>query len=93
MRYARLALVAVIILDLALLALVPPLRATARRYDMAEKVQRIRALARENRALLERVAEARRPDRVAERAVEMGLDLHAVEHESIDQSVVRANRP
>jgi hypothetical protein len=89
----RLALIAVIILDLALLAVVPPLRTTTQRYALAGKLHRLRALARENRALLDKVAEARRPDRVAERAIEMGLDLHAVEHENIDQTVVHATRP
>jgi len=74
-KAVRAILVAAIVLNLALLAVAGPLRSTLARYDMARKQQEFRRLAVENRALLGRVGQARRPDRVAVRASSMDIDL------------------
>ena len=75
MKAVRAILVAAIVLNLALLAVAGPLRSTLARYDLARKQQEFRRLAVENRALLGRVGQARRPDRVAVRASSMDIDL------------------
>lgn len=85
MNVIRAALVAAILLNLALLAAAGPARTTVQRYSLAKKRQELRALALENRDLLHQVALARRPDRVAARARDLGLDLEAVEHQRIDR--------
>jgi hypothetical protein len=74
-KAVRAILVAAIVLNLALLAVAGPLRSTLARYDLARKQQEFRRLAVENRALLGRVGQARRPDRVAVRAASMDIDL------------------
>lgn len=88
MKVVRAAFIAVIVLDLALLAVAHPQRAVSLRYALAARQKALRALEGENRALTLAVAEARRPDRVAARAAAFGLKLQTVEHELIDRSVV-----
>lgn len=83
MRAVRVALVVVILLNLALLAVSGPLRTTFCRYDLAKKQSELRKLVHENHRLLGDVAQARRPDRVAARAQAMGLDLHLIENEAM----------
>lgn len=83
MKAVRPLLVAVILLNLALLAVCPSLRATVRRYDMARARQELRVLALENQTLLHHVAVARRPDQVAARAATFGIDLRNVEYSGI----------
>ncbi len=82
----RAAVVAVIVLDVALLSVSVPLRATSLRYETARKQQELRMLALEHRELLLQVAEARRPGRLAEKAVSFGIDLRAVEQDAIVRS-------
>jgi hypothetical protein len=82
--------VAVILVNLALLAVVHPARETARRYALAAKQRELRSLSIENRGLLLGLAEARRPERMAARAGAFGLDLRAVEHGNVDR---RGDRP
>ncbi len=99
----RAALVAVVMLDLALLGVALQHRETFRRYALAGKQRDLRALVLEQRTLLSRVAEARRPERVAARAASFGIDLRAVDRDRIDRpaeapavprkAVVRAPRP
>lgn len=83
MKAVRASLVVVILLNLALLAVSGPLRATLSRYDLAQKQSELRRLALENRALLGTVAQARRPDRVAARAASMGISLQMIESEAL----------
>ncbi|MBI3854242.1 MAG: hypothetical protein HY293_00975 [Planctomycetes bacterium] len=83
MKAVRASLIVVILLNLALLAVSGPLRATLSRYDLARKQSELRKLAVENRALLGTVAQSRRPDRVAARAASMGISLHAIENEAL----------
>lgn len=86
MNVVRAAAVAVILLDLALLAVAAPLRATSRRYAAAARQKEIRVLSLENRELLHKVALARRPEEVARRAAAFGIQLDPVERERIDRS-------
>src|SRR4029453_1195254 len=74
-KAVRASLIVVILLNLALLAVSGPLRATLARYDLARKQTELRRLALENRALIGTVAHSRRPDRVAARASAMGVNL------------------
>jgi len=74
-KAVRASLIVVILLNLALLAVSGPLRATLARYDLAKKQTELRRLAVENRALLGTVAQSRRPDRVAAKAASMGVSL------------------
>lgn len=83
MKVVRVALLAVIGFNLALLAAHAPFRATLIRYDLGRKQSELRRVAMENQALLERVAEARRPDRVAARAAALGVDLRCVNNDAI----------
>lgn len=82
-KAVRASLVVVILLNLALLATLGPLRTTLARYDLARKQAELRKLAVENRALQGDAAHARRPDRVQARAQAMGLDLHVIESEAL----------
>jgi hypothetical protein len=88
-KVARAAILAVITFNLALLAAHGPFRATIQRYELGRKQAELRRIALENQALLDRVAAARRPDRVAARAAALGLDLRCVETET---AVTRAQR-
>ena len=89
MKVVRAAILAVITFNLALLAAHGPFRATVRRYELGRKQAELRRVALENQALLDRVAAARRPDRVAAQAAKLGVDLRCVESESV---VTRAQR-
>ena len=93
MKAVRASLIVVILLNLALLAVSGPLRATLSRYELARKQAELRKLAVENRALLGSVAQSRRPDRVAARAAAMGLDLHQIETEAIAGSSQAEKKP
>lgn len=93
MKAVRAALVVVILLDLALLACYGPLHATITRYDVASKQAKLRGLAVENRALLGKVAQARRPDHVAASAAALGLDLHLIESEGLVKSAGTSPAP
>ncbi len=86
MKVVRAAAVALILLDLALLAVAAPLRATTRRYAAAARHKEVRDLTLENRELLHRVAVARRPEEVARRAAALGIELGTVERERIDRT-------
>ena len=77
MKAVRASLIVVILLNLALLAVSGPLRATLARYELARKQTELRRLAVENRALLGSVAQSRRPDRVAAKAAMMGVHLES----------------
>ena len=79
MKVARVFILAVIGVNLALLACYAPFRSTLKRYEMGRKQAEVRRLAMENQALLEQVAAARRPDQVAARAVALGVDLRCIE--------------
>ena len=92
MKAVRAALVVVILLNLALLAVSGPLRATLMRYDLARKQTELRKLALENRVLLGGVAQARRPERVAARAASMGIELRPMESITM-AGVAPAERP
>ena len=83
MKVVRVAILAVITFNLALLAAHGPFRATVRRYELGRKQAELRRIALENQALLDRVAAARRPDRVAKRAAELGVDLRCVQTDAI----------
>jgi len=74
-KAVRASLIVIILLNLALLAVSGPLRATLARYDLARKQTELRKLALENRTLLGTVAQSRRPDRVTARAAAMGVSL------------------
>jgi hypothetical protein len=89
----RAALVAAVVVNLALLAASAPLRATLLRYDVARKRQELRALALENRTLVHQAALARRPDRVAARAAEFGIELRAAEPDVIVRGEAPLNPP
>ena len=86
MKVVRVAAIAVILLDLALLAVSAPVRDTARRYAAAARQKELRTLALENRELLLRVAMARRPEEVARRAAALGIELDTVERDRIDRA-------
>jgi hypothetical protein len=92
-KAVRASLVVVILLNLALLAVSGPLRATLSRYDLARKQVELRKLAVENRALLGTVAQSRRPDRVTARAAAMGIDLHLIESEAIAGATSTEKKP
>jgi DNA-binding transcriptional regulator YbjK len=77
-KVVRAALVVVIVMNLALLAVHGPFRATILRYQLAQKQQELRRLAQENRVLLHQSAEARLPERVLARAAAFGIDLKTV---------------
>lgn len=83
MSVARVGLLAVIVFNLALLAAHGPYRQTQARYEMARKQAELRRLALENQRLLDQVAAARRPDRVAARAAALGVDLRCVSGDAI----------
>ncbi len=89
MRLVRAVATAVILLDLALLAVTVPLRQTTRRYSAAAMRRELRDLSLENRILLHRVAVAKRPDEVARRAAAMGIDVAAVESAWVDGAAER----
>ncbi|HVE39843.1 MAG TPA: hypothetical protein VNM14_08155 [Planctomycetota bacterium] len=93
MKAVRASLIVVILLNLALLAVSGPLRATLSRYDLAKKQAELRKLAVENRALLGAVAQSRRPDHVAARAAAMGIDLHLIESEALAGSLPYERKP
>ncbi len=78
-KVARAAILAVIGVNLALLATYGPFRSTLARYEMGRKQAELRRLALDNQSLLERVAAARRPDQVAARAAALGVDLRCIE--------------
>jgi hypothetical protein len=86
MNVVRAAAIAVILLDLALLAIAAPIRATTLRYAAAARQKEVRVLSLENRELLHRVALARRPEEVARRAAAFGIQLDIVERERIDRA-------
>jgi hypothetical protein len=92
-KAVRASLVVVILLNLALLAVSGPLRATLARYDLARKQTELRRLAVENRALVGSVAQARRPDRVAARAASMGVSLQMIENESLAGAAPQERKP
>ena len=92
MKAVRASLIVVILLNLALLAVSGPLRATLARYELARKQTELRRLALENRALLGSVAQARRPDRVAARAASMGVSLQMIESEAVVAGASPADR-
>lgn len=83
MRVARVAILAVIGFNLALLAAHGPFRQTVLRYEMGRKQAELRRVAMENQVLLDRVAAARRPDRVAAQAAKLGVDLRCVNSDAI----------
>lgn len=87
MNVVRAAILAVILFNLALLAAYGPFRSTIARYDVGRRQAELRRLTLENQALLKKVADARRPDQVAARAVALGLDLRCIESDAI------VNRP
>ena len=89
MKVVRAAILAVITFNLALLAAHGPFRSTVRRYELGRKQAELRRVAMENQALLDRVAAARRPDRVISRAAALGVDVRCVENENV---VTRAQR-
>lgn len=74
--------VGVILVNLALMAVSGPMRATMLRYEVARKQREIRDLTLRQRTLLHEVALARRPDRVAARADQMGLALGPIREEA-----------
>jgi hypothetical protein len=78
-KVARIFILAVIGVNLALLACYGPFRATQTRYELSRKQAELRRISLENQVLLERVAAARRPDQVAARAVALGVDLRCIE--------------
>jgi hypothetical protein len=92
-KAVRASLVVVILLNLALLAVSGPLRATLSRYSLAQKQTELRKLAVENRALLGAVAQSRRPDRVAARAAALGIDLHQIENEAMAGTTPAERKP
>jgi hypothetical protein len=77
------ALLVVILFNLALLAAAAPLRSILLRYDIARKQQELSRLSLESRSLFHSVALARRPDRVAARAAQFGIDLHLIDADGI----------
>lgn len=83
MKAIRATLVVAILLNLALLAVAGPLRSTIARYELTAKRQELRKISMENRALLQELAESRRPDRVAARAKALGVDLNIIGQENI----------
>ena len=93
MKAVRASLIVVILLNLALLAVSGPLRATLARYDLARKQTELRKLAVENRALLGTVAQSRRPGQVAARAAAMGIDLHQIESEVLAGTLPAEKKP
>lgn len=93
MRVVRAALVAVIVLNLALLACVWPFRNTGLRYEVARKERERRELALQNQVLLHQAAQARRPDRVAARAAALGVDLHQIEQDALVQAAGTTDAP
>ena len=93
MKAVRASLVVVILLNLALLAVSGPLRATLSRYDLARKQAELRKLAVENRALMGAVAQSRRPDRVSARAASMGIDLKLIESDVLAGASQAERRP
>ena len=93
MKAVRASLIVVILLNLALLAVSGPLRATLARYELARKQTELRRLAVENRALLGSVAQSRRPDRVAARAASMGVSLQMIENESLAGAAPHERKP
>ena len=86
MKVVRAAVVAVILFNLALLAVYGPFRCTRLRYDVARKQRELRAAHLERQTLFHDVARARRPDQVAARAAALGVDLHAIEQEALAAS-------
>ena len=93
MKAVRASLIVVILLNLALLAVSGPLRATLARYELAKKQTELRKLAVENRALLGTVAQSRRPDRVAAKAASMGVSLQMIESEPVAGSSPADRKP
>lgn len=79
MKVVRAFILAVIGVNLALLACYGPFRSTLLRYEMGRKQAELRRVTLENQALLEQVAAARRPDQVAARAAALGVDLRCIE--------------
>jgi hypothetical protein len=79
----RAALVVVIVFNFALLAAAGPLQATLVRYEAARKQQELRRLDLEQKTLLHRAAQARRPDEVARRAAALGLELQTLDSNAI----------
>lgn len=84
MIVVRAVAVGVLLMDLALLTVVGPLRTTVRRYALGERQREIRALRQENLELLHRVALARRPEEVIRRAAALGIRLQTVDGERLD---------
>lgn len=83
MSVVRVGLAAVILFNLALLAAHGPYRQTQARYELARKQAELRRLALDNQRLLDQVAAARKPDRVAARAAALGVDLRCVGNDAI----------
>ena len=92
-KVCRVVAVAVILLNLALLAVYPPLRATALRYRTAARQKERRSLELENRALVHQAAMARRPDRVAARAAAFGIDVRTMDRGQVDRKSVAKAPP
>jgi cell division protein FtsL len=92
-KAVRASLIVVILLNLALLAVSGPLRATLARYELAKKQTELRKLALENRALLGSVAQSRRPDRVAAKAASMGVSLQMIETEAVAGALPSDRKP
>jgi hypothetical protein len=88
-KAVRAVLTAVILLNLALLAAAGPLGSTLSRYELSRKRAELRMVTQENQDLLRRVAESRRPDRVAARAAAMGLDLRMIDNETLADTAGR----
>ncbi len=75
MKAVRGLLVVVLLLELALIVVFLEARGTRLRYALAKRHEAVRSITLENRALLHDVARARRPEELAKRASEFGLNL------------------
>ena len=89
MKGIRPVVIVVIMLNAALLAAQGPLACLCLRYEVAARQAERRQLERERRGLLLELSQERRWDRLAARALQMGIDLESLGSDRI----VRSSEP
>ena len=86
MKVIRPVVIVVILLNAALLAAQGPLACLRLRYEVAARQADRRQLERERRELLLELSQERRWERLAARALQMGIDLESIENNRIVRS-------
>lgn len=97
MSHLRVVLVAVLLLNSALITAFTEVSSVRLRYQAVKKQERLKSLVLENRTLLWKLTDARRPESLARRAAAFGIEVRPVRHSDVArpaalESVARVDR-